>query len=357
LATKTVLVIAMIKWLQRQRGGDGSANIQAQVVKFGIGYEDAKNIAMDVFDQNFHKLAAQAQLLAFERAEEFTLNYLSQMHEREPLAVENISDPGIQSDILAAQSGYAKTGDEDLGQILVDILVDRTKRTRRNITSLCLSEGLSVAQKLTSEHFAILSAIFIIKNVTLGQVSDSDVLYARLHEVLNPISADLSRATITDVQYLAGVGCLTLSMGSTNSFNIMRETYPGIFSKGVEGADIPNLAELRAANLVIPCLRDDEKFQVHALNVESLKEAGGLAGFTDSLDQLNNLLKTNLMSGFEINSEVSDSAPLVAEVVAKFTSLRLDHATNTAIGTAIGHANIRRGTVGAFGAEIEVWLS
>jgi hypothetical protein len=348
----------MGKWIQRQNAGDGSTNIQAEVANFGISYEDAKSIAMDVFDQNFHKLAREAHELAFARAEEFTLNYLAQVHEREPEAIQNISDPGIQSDVLAAQSGYAKSGDGDLGEILVDILVDRTQRTQRNITSLCLSESLAVAQKLTSEHFSILAVLFALKNVKLGGVAHPGDLYERLERILKPLEPGLNAASSSDVQYLTAVGCMTISMGSTDPRDVMRETYPGLFNRGLTPDETPDLQEFIGTTLIARCLHDATKFQVNATDSDVATQIANAAGLDEQQrSKLLGLLRSNLMNNDEIGQEIQAASPLAYAAIEKFNSLQLGHASSTAIGIAIGHANVRRLLPGLFETPIEVWIS
>ncbi|MEV5463202.1 LPO_1073/Vpar_1526 family protein, partial [Streptomyces cellulosae] len=194
---------------------------------------------MDVFKENFTKLSQNAHRLAIERADEFTANYLAELHEREPQAVGQIEDPGVQSDILEAQAGFAKSGDKDLGEVLVDILVDRTARTERTTATLALSAAITTAQKLTASQFAALSALFVFKQLRFFRVAHHEQLYERISLCLTRLREDMVRLSDSDVQYLAALGCITISMGSTPIHQTLQTTYPGLFSEGIDVDSAP----------------------------------------------------------------------------------------------------------------------
>src|SRR4026209_709950 len=112
---------------QSQTSGDNSVNIQGEDVtlNLGVNYSEARQIALDVFDANFYKLSQAAAEMAKQRAREIIDDFLSKLAERNPVASENTKDPDVQYAIFTAQREYARSGDKDLSDILVDILVDR----------------------------------------------------------------------------------------------------------------------------------------------------------------------------------------------------------------------------------------
>jgi hypothetical protein len=63
---------------QQQKAGDKSTNLQAQniTVHQGISYQDAKEIATDVFKNNFLHLSQKTLMTAEERAQELIENFL-----------------------------------------------------------------------------------------------------------------------------------------------------------------------------------------------------------------------------------------------------------------------------------------
>lgn len=357
-------------WRQKQRGGDSSTNIQAQVVQYGVSYVDAKQIAMDVFTDNFAKLSQNAHRVAIERADEFTLNYLSELHVREPGAIESIEDQGVQSDILEAQSGFAKSGDRDLGEILVDILVDRTARKERNTASLALSAALSTAQKLTGAHFAALSSLFVFKQLRMLGVGHPEKVYARISNYLGPMRDEILGLSQADVEYMAALGCVTISMGSISIHQVLQQTYPGLFCEGVDISSAPGqpsgapedgpesvMNMLRGTPVVTQSLRDSTKFQVAAVDQESLHRILDENGMLEHEERLRMALTARPMNGDAIIEELRVHDPRVGEIVDVYNAKNLPNCSNTAIGTAIGHANLRKATSGEFSSALDVWFS
>jgi hypothetical protein len=57
---------------QKQSSGDNSVNIQAVQVVVGANYGEIRQIARDVFDANFYRLAQVAKETATQRAEAIT---------------------------------------------------------------------------------------------------------------------------------------------------------------------------------------------------------------------------------------------------------------------------------------------
>jgi hypothetical protein len=92
---------------QIQKAGAGSWQIQAQVYNAGLGYADVREIAMDVFRQNFLTLAGDAVDLARTRAESITNRYLDGLQNRYPEGLASASDPGLQRILYQVQTEFA----------------------------------------------------------------------------------------------------------------------------------------------------------------------------------------------------------------------------------------------------------
>ena len=135
---------------QSQTSGDKSLNIQGEDVtlNLGVNYSEARQIALDVFEANFYKLSPIAGNIARERASELIDDFLGKLAQKNPLGIENTKDPDVQYAIFTAQREYARSGDKDLSDILVDILVDRISQKERSILQIVLNEALQVAPKL-----------------------------------------------------------------------------------------------------------------------------------------------------------------------------------------------------------------
>lgn len=119
---------------QNQNSGDNSTNIQAgTIIMQGVSATEARQIALDVYHANFLTLAGEAKDTACKRAEEITEDFLKKLQHENPNGIQKSKDPDFQYSLYTVQKEYAKSGDKDLGDLLVDLLVDRSKQDKRDI--------------------------------------------------------------------------------------------------------------------------------------------------------------------------------------------------------------------------------
>lgn len=125
--------------LQVDNGGiavQGGGDVNIEVTNVGLNYlevrEVAKDVALNVFRENFPKLQGEAMLLASARGEAITEDFFSKLQIENPDGINQANSPDFQDALFTVQKEYAKAGDEELGQLLVDLLVDRTKELTRN---------------------------------------------------------------------------------------------------------------------------------------------------------------------------------------------------------------------------------
>ena len=118
----------------KQEGGEKSTNLQGQNVNIynGISYSDAKEIFKDLFSSNFLQLKYEAADLAQARAEEITEKFLDKLNSKSPESISQFKEPAMQDALFTTQKEFAKSGDQDLGDLLVDILIDRVQTKTRN---------------------------------------------------------------------------------------------------------------------------------------------------------------------------------------------------------------------------------
>jgi hypothetical protein len=117
---------------QEQKVSESSIALQAggdiTVTSTGMSYQDVRNIALDVYRANFLKLAGNAAEVAACRAEEITEDFLLKLQNEFPSGLEKAQDPDFQYALLTVQREYAKSGDKELGDLLVDLLVDKANK-------------------------------------------------------------------------------------------------------------------------------------------------------------------------------------------------------------------------------------
>ena len=266
---------------QSQKGGDSSTNIQAQRdVIIGLGYSDVRDIAMDIFKTNFIELRSIAQQVAIERAEALVDSFLKEAVRQGQTEIPEAENPDFQYALFSAQRDYARTGDQDLGNLLVQLLVDRTKLRDRDLLQIVLNQSLTVAQMLTSDQLDSLSLVFLLRYTVNNALSNplEYPVYLRAPAVFSSLVSYLDREILQFVprasrrdsayQHLEYAGCGSISLGEISVEQIFLKSYGGLVCKGFAEEVIAELGLTPEAKnrLLIPSLHNGSLVQVKALN-------------------------------------------------------------------------------------------
>jgi hypothetical protein len=196
------------KTTQTSKSGDNSTTVQAEKVTIiqGVTYNDVKEIALGVFNSNFLQLSKEALDTAVQRAEEITNDFIERLKKEKPDSLETAKDPGFQNALYEAQKSYAKTGDRDMADVLVDILVDRVEHKERDLKQIVLDESISVIPKLTSSQLDTLTIIFLLRYSVNYGIVNIDTLKQYLTKKIKPFTDNLSKENSL-YQHLEFAGC------------------------------------------------------------------------------------------------------------------------------------------------------
>ena len=344
---------------QTQKGGDGSTNLQTEefTVVQGLTYPEVRQVAIDVFKANFFELAGEARVIAAERAEQVTEEFLNKLQIENPHGFSKAQDPDFQHALFTVQKEYARTGDKDLGDLLVDLLVDRSKQDQRNILQIVLNESLNVAPKLTDDQLAALAVVFFCRYTMNPGVGNHQMLAESFNKFIGPFSDKLSKNQAC-YQHLEFSGCGSISMGASDLQQIYGKKYQGLFLKGFDQEEIErrNISIGFDQRVFIPCLNDPSKLQVRANNHDVLKELMDGIGIPESdRPKITSLFDLNKMNNNEIKEKIVEISPCMKNIFETWESSALKNFTLTSVGIAIGHANIKR-LVGEF-SDLSIWIN
>jgi hypothetical protein len=345
----------------RQKAGNNSQLVQANTVNnnYGISVQDAEHICLRLIEEKFASHSQEAYQTAKGRFEEFAFNYLKALTEKSPQAIENLSDPGIQSSILAAEEGFAKSGDTNLGEILVEMLVKRTSEASRDVRQLALDEAISAAQKLAPKHLDALSVLFLFRRVHIG-TSTLPQFFQSMRALIDPVAASFASFSESDAQYLEATGCAVRTMGSASWPFGMKDKYPGYFHKGMIQEETPVVAEIleNASNpngLFVPSLHDANMIRVNAVTKDEARELAVSSGLEP--ESLANLMTSYPLADQEITDILAREIPALSPIMERWSAVGFDSLDTSLTGIAIGHANFKRIAGSAFDAEINIWIN
>lgn len=188
--------------------GDDSTNIQGKNVIVnqynGLSFQDARDIALQTFKDNFYKLSEMAKDTAIERVEQLVKEFLSKLENEAPDKIYKIENPDAQYSLINAQKQYARTGDKHTLEILVNLLNHRFQTSEGSFRSIVLNESIEVLSKLTLTQIQAITMIFLTKMAAFTNMDDNmDVIFEYYIKIFKGSKINTS---ITFYEHLAFAG-------------------------------------------------------------------------------------------------------------------------------------------------------
>jgi hypothetical protein len=344
---------------QSQEAAQGATAVQAggsAIVIQGISYEAARQIAMDVYQANFPVLVQQAAELARSRAEELTDKFLKQLSEQNPKGIEQAVNPAFQNALLKAQREHACAGDSDLANLLVDLLVDRTKQAPRSLIQLVIDQALETAPKLTEEQLAVLGAVFVLGHAR--STADTWPAVAKwFQRTVEPVltSAVVTPSTLAHLQF---TGCARIReiRGIDLAAGVL-ETYSGFFQTGFSRTQLDEKAlPPSALNFVGPLGQTEDLLEVRfasAAVIDQFEKAGRLDA--EGAIKLKELLTTHRKPMEEFRAQLIGELPFMQRAFDFWQAEDAGRLELSSVGLAIGHAFVKK-TLGTEFASLEIWI-
>jgi hypothetical protein len=345
---------------QEQSVSEGSSSVQAgrdvTITHTGLSYTEVRDVALDVFKANFYQLAGVAKQTAEARAEEITEKFLSKLQKENPTGLEKSLDPDFQCALFTVQREYARIGDKDLGDLLVDLLVDRSKQEQRDILQIVLNESLITAPKLTESQLAVLSVIFYFKYTQNLGIDSHKAFGEHLDKFVLPFASKVVK-NAPCYQHLEFSGCGSNGIGGLLLENLLGRVYQGLFLKGFEQTEISgrSISIGHDSRFFIPCLNNPSKVQVGAINKTALNKK--LEDFTippEDQAKITALFDVGKMGDKEIREKCISIRPYLSDLFESWSGSLMKNFNLTSVGIAIGHANIKRLT-GEF-SDLSIWI-
>lgn len=343
---------------QKQSSGDNSFNLQAKsIVINGISLEQARQIALDVYRANALELKEIAQQTALHRAEAITDKFFSKLLSVNPSCVEASRDPDFQYTLFEAQKGFSRSGDETLGDLLVNLLVKRAEEKGRSLKQLVLNEAVLTIQKLTQEQIDVLTVAFLLRYTRVYKALTPQSFFEFIEKDILPLTLSAPKAD-SFYHHLVYTGTATVQMTSISLPAIFLAIYGGVFSKGLTQDQVNSIIkdDVSLGRFLIPCLRNKDLLQVRFQGLEVLNESLCKEGLEeDVIAIVRQLHNSGLLSENEVLSEIIESLPSATSLFQLWNSSALKNLVLTSVGIAIGHANACR--LGTLKADLETWLS
>lgn len=341
-----------------QKSGDNSVNLQAEhiTVNTGLSIAHVKEIALEVFEGNFYKLAGVAKETADQRAKEITEHFLEELSEKNPNGLNASEDPDFQHSLFQAQKEFARSGDKELGDILVDILVDRSREEDRSLLQVVLNESLSIAPKLNSTQLDILACCFNLGYTKRTNIANLQMFADYLNDAVL-VFADAVGERDSNYKHLEYVGCAAIRAGSRDIVNILMQTYKAIFCKGFEREQLNELAEENSNiwNIIIPCQHNVNLIQARGMDDEIIRNLCNQQSIPDaSADKLIQINNSQMMNKKEATDYLKSICPKFEKLLEDASKTSFNSLDLSSVGIAIAHAHSRKKA--GFDADLSIWI-
>lgn len=343
---------------QDQEAGEGAVAVQAGrdvVVVQGLSYAEARQVALDVVKSFYGELAGIARDTAQVRIEAITDQVLDRLKDR-PELLQQATDPGFQRALHSVQVEYASTGDDDLGALLVDLLVDRAAEESRNMAQIVLNESINVAPKLTTSQLSTLAVMFVVR-YTRVHPSSLEGLGAYFDKHVAPFIPALAKKDAA-YQHMQFAGCGSVQLMTAPFVDVIFNSYRGLFSTGFDEAEVLTLGlrQQELERLFCRCTCDPLKVQTKGLQKVDLE------GVLDDI-RVTGELKTKVLELFDRNPMPMDQVresivqlrPYMSDLIAAWDQSPMSSFSLTSVGMAIGHANVKRMVSDTF-ADLSIWI-
>lgn len=213
---------------QTQKSGSNSVNIQTQNLNIsnGLSYSEAKEVAQDVFDNNFYRLSNTAREIAENRASELVNDFLHKLHINSPIISDSINDPDFQYVLFEAQKQYARNGNVQIKELLVNVLTKRIN-TPSILDIVICNEAIISISKLTNNQLIALELIY-----TLTVQKPSDLATNVKEHLIKYVLPIVNKIKIepTDLEHLLYASCCNKESIKNYLADIYQKAFPQEFT-------------------------------------------------------------------------------------------------------------------------------
>ena len=346
-----------------QKLGNEAIGFQADrdvIIHNGIDITELEKVIQAQSSSVVLMAAFAAREAAQERVDELMPKIIERITSQHDSSPEALKDPDFHYALLKAEQAYARSGEENVGDILVDLIGRRATQGKRTRLALTLNDSIERVSALTSNEFAILSLVYILRYTRSSTITTYEKFIEWAESHVLPYINDLPDHN-NSIQYLDAQSCGRISLNSANLHRVIVQKYPGVFSKGFDSkiilATIPeeHKSILYDTELFIPCFHDTEKLQVAAHEKNVLLEFSRKKQIPDTvIDSIWAHFESTFMSQEEMIKLIGERLPGFITLDELWKKCQLSNFELNTVGIAIGHANARR--VGSIDADLSIWI-
>lgn len=345
---------------QDQKVAAGSTAIQSArdtTINHGLGPDEIRAI-VDGLADHLPRMAAVATAVVEERLKSFKEEVIGHFDKDATTNRRAFEDPDFVETVADAQRGYARTGKSDAQKTLIDLIGERSKHDSGNRLSFTLNEAVTVAAKLTKNELSELALSFLVRQVKIAGINNIEKM-GWYHQIVFSEILDDVEVEQASYNYLTAQRCATISMGEISLLDCWRQSYPGIFMKGLPKEQYESLAgdAINDTSLFGKSLFDGQGLQLMVMDKVTFDQSFSKLEISNEIkEQIWNQAINNLGDNDQIIQRMNQSCPMLKQAIDKWDSSMMKHLDLTAVGTAIGYTKMSQISVFAK-SNINIWVN
>ena len=205
---------------QRQGLGNAGTQVGVQNNYYGLTPQQACQMTMELFYNNFPKLQEEAKALVEKRVTELMDEIAAQLCKKNITDMSPLAEPDVQYAIFEAQKNYARFATNESLSTLSSLVAERI---RQNDSGICLKvaidKAISIIGMLSPSQLDYLSLLFMVTRVKFPDIKTTEDLKARFEH----LSTVFAGAVNSSWEHLNMLGCLQLDL--PNIYDISARSY------------------------------------------------------------------------------------------------------------------------------------
>ena len=205
---------------QKSAFGSETTQIATQNNYYGLTPQQACQMAMELFYDNFPKLQEEAKALVEKRVTALMDEIAVQLCKKNITDMSPLAEPDVQYTIYEAQKSYARFATNESLSTLSSLVAERIKQNDSGIClKVAIDKAISIVGMLSPSQLDYLSLLFMVTRVKFPDIKTINDLKARFEY----LSTVFCSATNSNWEHLNMLGCLQLDL--PNVYDISASTY------------------------------------------------------------------------------------------------------------------------------------
>ena len=276
------------------------------------------------------------------------------MSQLEDSTRQRFQEPSIQFAVNETMKEYIRSGKEELGDDLIDLMIERLKVEEHTTKQSLIDEARQILPKLSNSAVAVLAMLTFVKLIFLRERTE----FVRILEKLTSLAGELGTPQSLDIAYLEQARCgqsLSFVTSNKNFVEEMKNTYDVLFSHPVSLEEFNQFMREYGINqeektpiLLAISSFFDTKAQSMTYKYSTFPESR----IKDEIKEYMNLLKDrlSLYSEEEVRAYFLGISPMWQNVINLFERKDIKSFTLSPVGMYIGTRKLSR----VLGEEVSI---